>query len=99
MAHTRRGTRIPVHISVTVTSLDATNWFSESGLVVLANQHGCAVRIPRPVLVGTGVILEGLPVDRQMSSATVVNSISLRDYESFWLLGLQLHQTRQCLGN
>ena len=92
MAHTRRGTRIPVHISVTVTSLDATNWFSESGLVVLANQHGCAVRIPRPVLVGTGVILEGLPVDKQMASAKVVNSISLGEYERFWLLGLELHQ-------
>lgn len=31
-------------------------------------------------------------MDRQMASAKVVNSISLGEYERFWLLGLELHQ-------
>lgn len=90
MGYTRRGTRIPVHIVVTLTSLDATKWFSQSGLVILANQHGCAVRIRRSVAVGTPVILEGLPSSRKMAAGRVVNCISLGEYEHFWLLGLEL---------
>lgn len=92
MAHTRRGTRIPVHIKVIVTSLDATKWFTEAGLVILANQHGCALRIRRQVSMGTPVILEGLPASRKMAAAKVVNCISLGEYENFWLLGLELQE-------
>src|SRR5580704_4355611 len=91
MAYTRRGTRIPVHIQVTVTSLHATHWFCESGLVILANQHGCAVRIRRPVGVNTALLLEGLQ-GGTMASARVVNCISLGEYEKFWLLGLELNE-------
>lgn len=91
MAHTRRGTRIPVHIQVTITSLDTTNWFYESGLVILANQHGCAVRIPRKVGINTAVLIEGLPSETT-ASARVANCISLGEYEKFWLLGLELDE-------
>jgi hypothetical protein len=72
-----------------VTSLDATHWFCESGLVILANQHGCGVRISRPVEVNTALLLEGLPGEK-MVSARVVNCISLGEYERFWLLGMEL---------
>jgi hypothetical protein len=92
MAHTRRGTRIPVHIKVSVTSLDATKWFTEPGLVILANQHGCALRIRRSASVGTPVILEGLTSTRKMAAARVVNCISIGEYENLWLLGLELQE-------
>jgi hypothetical protein len=83
---------VPVHIPVTVTSLDASNWFSESGLIILANQHGCAIRIARPISLGTSIVLEELPSDRKTASANAVNCISLGEYEKFWLVGLELHQ-------
>lgn len=91
MAYTRRGSRIPVHIPVRVTSLDATNWFCESGLVILANQHGCAVRIPRSVGFNTPVLLESLSGNK-MTSARAVNCHWLPEREGFWLVGLELHE-------
>lgn len=92
MAYTRRGTRVPVHISVGITSLDTTSWFSEPALVILANQHGCGIRTRRPMRVGTFVILERLPGKPKTATARVVNCISLGEYENFWLLGLELQE-------
>src|SRR3954466_12796847 len=89
----RRGTRIPCHISVTLTSLDATNSFSEPALIILANPQGCAVRFGRPLKIGTSVQLKGLPVSVERSvTAQVVNCISLGQYEKFWLIGLALDE-------
>lgn len=72
----RSGTRIPCNIPITLTSLNATQWFSEPGVVILANPQGCAVRCRRPVEVGTAVLLDGLP-RAKMAATRVVNSIQL----------------------
>jgi hypothetical protein len=89
----RRGTRIPCHISMTLTSLDVTNSFSEPALVILANPQGCGIRLGRPLEIGAAVQLKGLPVllDRSVM-AQVVNCISLGQYEKFWLIGLALDE-------
>jgi hypothetical protein len=55
----RGGTRIPCNIPVTLTSVDGIRWFSEQGVIVLANPQGCAVRVGRSLDVGTAVLFEG----------------------------------------
>ena len=92
MAHARRGTRVPVHISLSVTSLNAAEWFCEPVLIILANQHGCAARIRRQVSLGTRVILDGLPSSRKMAAGRVVTCICLGEYENFWLVGIELDE-------
>ena len=84
----RRGTRIPSNIPVTLTNLNATDSFCESGVVILVNPQGCAARFVRPVEIGTAVLLEGLP-GLKMVAARVVNCIRVED--NLWLLGLALH--------
>jgi hypothetical protein len=92
-SNARRGTRIPCHISMTLTSLDVTNPFSEPALVILANPQGCAVRFGRPLKIGAAVELNGLPLSVERSvTAQVVNCISLGQYEKFWLIGLALDE-------
>jgi len=87
----RRGTRIPCEIPITLTSLDPIHPFSEPCLAILVNSQGCAVRFRRPLEIGAGVRLEGLPA-RTNVTARVVNSISLGEYEKVWLLGLALDE-------
>ena len=84
----RRGTRIPCNIPVTLTNLNAMDSFSEAGMVILVNPQGCAARFSRPVEVGNGVLLEGLPATK-MVAARVVNCIRVE--EKLWVLGLALH--------
>jgi len=85
----RGGTRVPCEIAVTVTSHDPGDPFSHPCHVILANLRGCAVRSPRPVETGTVVHLEGLPATGPVA-ASVVNCISLGEFEKIWLLGLAL---------
>lgn len=85
----RCGTRVPCEIPITLTSVDPTHPFSESCVVILVNPQGCAARFHRPLAVGSGVRLEGLPAGTD-ASARVVNCISVGDYEKLWLLGLAL---------
>ena len=87
----RRGTRIPCEIPITLTSLDPIHPFSEPCLAILVNPQGCAVRFRRPLEIGAGVRLEGLPA-RTNVTARVVNSISLGEYEKVSLLGLALDE-------
>lgn len=87
----RRGTRIPCNIPVTLTTVNATHWFSERGTAILANPYGCAVRSCRAVEVGTAVLIDGLPGEK-MAAAQVVNCICIGEYEKLWLLGLELHK-------
>jgi hypothetical protein len=93
----RGGTRIPCEISVTLTSLDSDNSFSELCQVILANLGGCAVRSPRPVPPGTAVHLKGLPTGTDVA-ARVVNCISLGEFEHLWLLGLVLNESGNVWG-
>jgi hypothetical protein len=72
-----------------LTSVDPTHPFSESCVVILVNPQGCAARFHRPLAVGSGVRLEGLPAGTD-ATARVVNCISVGDYEKLWLLGLAL---------
>ncbi len=90
-SQTRRGTRIPCEIPITLTSLDPIHPFSEPCLAILVNPQGCAVRFRRPLEIGVAVRLEGLPA-RTNVTARVVNSISLGEYEKVWLLGLALDE-------
>ena len=87
----RGGTRIPCEIPVKLTSLDPHHAFSEPCHVVLVNLRGCAARFGRPVEIGMGLRIDGLPV---MSGVTarVVNCISLGQHEKIWLLGLALDE-------
>lgn len=78
---------------MTLTSLDATNLFSEPALVILANPQGGGVRFGPPLDIGAGVQLKDLPVPLDRSvTAQVVNCISLGQYEKFWLIGLALDE-------
>ena len=87
----RRDTRIPCEIPITLTSLDPVHPFSEPCLAILVNPQGCAVRFRRPLEIGAAVRLEGLAA-RTNVTARVVNSISIGEYEKFWLLGLALDE-------
>lgn len=97
MAHTRRGTRITCRFPVTVTALDASNWFSELGQAIVVNPRGCAVQMHRPVEIGTAVLLEGLPANR-MVSARVSNCAFVQGPEKSWVLGLELHESGNVWG-
>jgi hypothetical protein len=90
-SQTRRGTRIPCEIPITLTSLDPIHPFSEPCLAILVNPQGCAVRFCGPLQIGAAVRLEGLP-GRTSVTARVVNSISLGEYEKVSLLGLALDE-------
>jgi len=94
-SQTRRGTRIPCEIPITLTSLDPIHPFSEPCLAILVNPQGCAVRFRRPLEIGAPVRLEGLPA-RTNVTARVVNSISLGEYEKVSLLGLALDDRATC---
>ncbi len=83
----RGGTRVPCNIPVQITNVNGIHWFSEQGVVILANPLGCAVRFRCPVQDGTTVLLEGLP-SVGMATARVVNCISLDN--NLWVLGLAL---------
>ena len=85
----RGGTRVPCEIPVVLTSLDPQHPFSRPCQVILANMGGCAVRSPQPLLIGTVVHLNDLPMKKEVV-ARVVNCISLGEYEKLWLLGLAL---------
>ena len=87
----RRGTRIPCEIPITLVSPDSAKPLSETGLVILVNPEGCAVRFGQPLAVGTTVRLERLPAGGS-ASARVVNCISTGQYEKLWLLGLALDE-------
>jgi len=87
----RRGTRIPCEIPITLTSLDPADPFSEPCLIILVNPQRCAARFRRPLEIGAAVQLEGLPAETKVT-ARVVNSISIGEYEKFWLLGLALDE-------
>jgi len=87
----RRGTRIPCEIPITLTSAGPAHSFSEPCLIILVNPQGCAGRCGRPLEVGATVRLEGLPASTDIT-ASVVNCISMGEYERLWLLGLALDQ-------
>jgi len=90
-SQTRRGTRIPCAIPITLTSPDLIHPFSEPCLAILVNPQGCAVRSRRPLEIGAALRLEGLPA-RTNVTARVVNSILIGEYEKLWLLGLALDE-------
>lgn len=90
-SNARRGTRVPCNIRIFLTSLDATHFFSEPALVILANPQGCGVRYGRQLEIGTRVRLDGLP-GKTTATAQVVHCISLGQYEKFWLIGLALDE-------
>lgn len=87
----RRGTRIPCEIPITLVSADSAKPLSETGLVILVNPQGCAVRFGQPLAVGTRVRLARLPAGGSVT-ARVVNCISMGQYEKLWLLGLVLEE-------
>ncbi len=87
----RRGSRISYEVSITLTSLDPADAFSEPCLTHLVNPQGCAARFCRPLEIGAAVRLEVLPT-RTTVTARVVNCIRIGDYEKFWLLGLALDE-------
>lgn len=91
LPETRRGTRINYKVPLTITSLDPTDPFSESGVTLLVNPQGCAAHFGRPLEIGTPVQLEGLPV-RTRVMARVVNCIPVGEYKKFWILGLMLDE-------
>ncbi len=93
----RGGTRIPCEVPVTLTSLNPREPFSERCVIILANLHGCAVRSPLPIRIGTKVRLEGLHATREVA-AHVVNCISLGKFEHVWLLGLALEEAGNVWG-
>jgi len=74
-----------------LTSLDPAHPFSEPSQTLLVNPQGCAARFRRPLEIEAAVRLEGLPA-RTNVTARVVNSISIGEYEKFWLLGLALDE-------
>jgi hypothetical protein len=86
---TRSGTRIPCEIPITLTWTESDRRFSVPCAIVLVNPQGCVARLRVPVVIGTCVKLEGLPVGSGVS-ATVVNCISLGEHERTWLLSLGL---------
>jgi hypothetical protein len=83
---------MPCEIPITLTSLDPRNPFSEPCDVILANLRGCAVRSRCPVPAGTLVRLQGLPTNIEVTGS-VVNCISLGQFERVWLLGLSLEES------
>jgi hypothetical protein len=87
----RRGTRIPCDIPATLVSSCPTQSFCEPCEIILVNPQGCAARFPRPLEIGTEVLLQGLQNGLHLT-AKVVNCIEIKNHENFWLLGLALDE-------
>jgi hypothetical protein len=69
---------------------------SEPCLIIVVNPQGCAARFSRPLEIGVGVWLEGLPVPGV--TARVVNCIAIPGVRNLWLLGLALDEPRNVWG-
>jgi len=87
----RRDTRIPCEIPIILSSVDGTQPFSDTCLIILVNPQGCAARFGRPLELGATVRLDGLPASTDVT-ARVVNCISMGEYVKSWLLGLVLEE-------
>ena len=86
----RSGTRIACEISAMLGLLDSLHLPSEPCLIIVVNPQGCAARFNRPLEIGAGVWLEGLPV--RGATARVANCISIAGFANLWLLGLALDE-------
>ena len=86
----RSGTRINCEISVRLGLLDSIHSPSEPCLIIVVNPQGCVARFSRPLEIGVGVWLEGLPV--KGVTARVVTSIPIAGPHNLWLLGLRLDE-------
>ncbi len=79
----RRSTRIRAQISLRVTSLGATNPFSEAGHTLVVNPQGCGVRLARPLKPGTEIFLDELPTGTR-ATARVANCVPLGTGSKCW---------------
>lgn len=85
----RRSTRIRAQIPLRVTSLDATNPFSEAGYTLVVNTQGCGVRLSRPLKPGTEIFLDELPTGTR-ATARVANCVPLGTESKYWVVGIAL---------
>ena len=85
----RRSTRIRAQIPLRVTSLDATNPFSEAGHTLVVNPQGCGVRLTRPLKPGTEIFLDELPTGTR-ATARVANCVPLGTGSKCWVVGIAL---------
>jgi hypothetical protein len=85
----RRSTRIRAQIPLRVTSLDATNPFSETGHTLVVNTQGCGVRLSRALKPGTEIFLDELPTGKR-ATARVANCVPLGTTSKCWVVGIAL---------
>src|SRR5689334_24815761 len=81
---TRRSTRIRVEIPVGVISLDRARPFGERCTVLVVSAQGCGFRASEALLVGTPLMLSGLPGGGSVT-ATVANCLPLGDDGKYFL--------------
>ncbi|MGZ4733754.1 MAG: PilZ domain-containing protein, partial [Terriglobales bacterium] len=87
----RRSTRLPLEIPLRVTSIDPKVNFSENCNTVTVSAHGCGMVSPRKLATGTRVNLE-IVVDKQSTTARVLEVVPLDDNGASWLLGLEMEK-------
>ena len=83
----RRSSRVPIHVPVQVTSLEPSTKFSEVCETLVVSAHGCALRFPIPLSVGSALHLHSK--DGRDAKAYVV--ACLPDGQA-WTLGARLDQ-------
>jgi hypothetical protein len=84
----RRSTRLPLEISVHVTSVDASLGFSAVCQTTLVNAHGCGLISPAALPPGIQVRIEVESAKRSTTAQTVA-MVSLGGNPETWLLGLE----------
>ncbi len=85
----RRSQRVSAALSVTVTSLDPANPYSEQCMTFVVNAHGAGLRAPRPIGPQTPVQVE-VGSAKRTATAHVVMCSAIRGTKDLWELGIEL---------
>lgn len=85
--HRRHGTRVRAQIPLRVTSLDASNTFSESCHTLLINPLGCGVRFSRALKPGMRLRIDDLP-GRGSMTAHVASNVPPARGDKYWTVGI-----------
>ncbi len=84
----RRSSRVPVNVSILVTSLDPGAQFSEVCQTLMVNAHGCAMR--SPIKLEAGVPLHFHSQEGRETTAQVVYCRPIETDRQGWMLGAGL---------
>lgn len=92
----RRSSRVPVNVSILVTSLEPRAQFSEVCQTLMVNAHGCAMRSPMKLEAGVPVHFHSQ--EGRETTAQVVYCRPIESDRQGWMLGAQFERPENFWG-